>query len=181
MSYNLKIMGFEGRNMDASDNNVINVTNSDIIKRIIFSLIFVAKSKTSKDYAWGIVKNLLIDMSEDYDFLQYIQIEDLENINDNIDDINVLVDFDSIESNKIAQAIQKIIDLFKRNLGKRAGYFFLSEFKEVLGNSYYDIIKKMGVDLRLIDLHSEIFGYGEESYEIKEKYNSNIAYLEKRN
>jgi hypothetical protein len=166
--------------MDASDNNVINVTNSDIIKRILISLIFVAKLKTSKDYAWGIVKNLLTDMSDDYYFLQYIQIENLDNINDNIDDISVLVDFDSIESNKIGEAIQKIIEFFKRHLGKRAGYFFLSEFKEVLGNSYYEIIKKMGVDLRLIDLNKEIYSYGEQSYEIKEKYNSNIAYLEKR-
>jgi hypothetical protein len=160
--------------------NEINVTNSEIIKKILYSLIFVAKSKTSKDYAWGIVKNILVDMSKDYDFLQYIHIDELNNLNDNIDDINVLLDFDSIEVTKIGEAIQNIIDLFKKRLGRKAGYFFLSEFKEVLGVQYYTLIKKMGVDLRLLDLHNEIYGYGENTYEIKEKYNSNIAYLEKR-
>jgi hypothetical protein len=171
---------FRGRNMDTNDDNVINVTNSEIIKKILYSLILVAKSKTSKDYAWGIIKNLLIDMSYDYSFLQYIHIGNLDNINDNIDDISVIIDFDSIEPKKIGETIQKIINLFRERLGRKAGYFFLSEFKEVLGNHYYEIIKKMGVDLRLIDLHEEIYGYGQESYEIKDKYNSNIAYLEKR-
>ena len=65
-------------------------------------------------------------------------------------------------------------------MGNKAGYFFLSEFKEVLGDHYYSTIKKMGVDLRLIGLQKEIYGWDEETYEIKDKYNSNIAYLEKR-
>jgi len=166
--------------MNNDDRNVINVTNSEIIKKILFSLISVARSKTSKDYAWGIVKNLLIDMGKDYDFLQYIQIDELNNIGDTIDDISVLYDFDLVEATKIGDVIQKIINLFKKRLGKKAGYFFLSEFKEVLGARYYSLIKKMGVDLRLIDLHNEIYGYGEDTFEIKDKYNSNIAYLEKR-
>jgi len=166
--------------MNNNDKNVINITNSEIIKKILFTLIYVAKSKTSKDYAWGMVKNLLIDMGKDYDFLQYIQIGELNNITDKIDDISVLLDFDSVEPTRIGIAIQKIIDLFKKRLGRRAGYFFLSEFKEVLGERYYSLIKKMGVDLRLIDLHNEIYGYDEDSYNIRDKYNSNIAYLEKR-
>jgi hypothetical protein len=163
--------------MNSSGNNVINVTNSDIIKKTLFSLILVAKSKTSKDYAWGIVKNILFDMKNDYDFLQYIQIENLDNLNDDINDISVLLDFNSIESKKIGKVIQQIIDLFKNRLGRRAGYFFLSEFKEVLGNNYYELIKKMGVDLRLIDLKNEISGIDSGKYKIKDDSNSNIGFV----
>ena len=165
------------------NNNLLNdenLKNSEVIKKILFSLIFVAKSKTSKYYAWGVIKNLLCDMKKDYEFLNYIKIDELKNLNDNIDDINIFLEIDSVETQKIGEAIQKIIDSFKKRLGKRAGYFFLSEFKEVLGDRYYSLIKKMGVDLRLIDLHDEIYGYNQDSYQIKDKYNSNIAYIEKR-
>jgi hypothetical protein len=160
--------------------NDVNLKNSEVIKKILFSLIFVAKSKTSKDYAWGVIKNLLLDMRKEYEFLEFIKIDELKNLNDSIDDIDIYLDFDAVETQKIGEAIQKIIDSFKKRLGKRAGYFFLSEFKEVLGNRYYSLIKKMGVDLRLIDLHEEIYGYNQDNFQIKDKYNSNIAYLEKR-
>ena len=166
--------------MNNYDKKVINVTNTDIIKKILFSLVSVARSKTSKDYAWGIIKNLVLELSVDYDFLHYILIDKLDNLKDSMDDISVMLDFDTVESTMVGEVIQKIIDLFKKRMGNKAGYFFLSEFKEVLGDHYYSVIKKMGVDLRLIDLQKEIYGWDKETYKIKDKYNSNIAYLEKR-
>ena len=38
----------------------------------------------------------------------------------------------------------------------------------------------MGVDLRLIDLQKEIAGIDTEDYKIRDKIDSNIAYLEKK-
>lgn len=46
------------------------VKNSDIIKRALFSLIYVARSKTSKDYVWSIVKSLLVELKADHDFFK---------------------------------------------------------------------------------------------------------------
>ena len=65
-------------------------------------------------------------------------------------------------------------------MGKKAGYFFLAEFKEVLGEEYHSIIKKMGVDLRLIDLQKEMPGWDTQNYKIKDEFDSNIAFLEKK-
>ena len=158
----------------------IKVQNSDVIKRTLFSLIYVARSKTSKDYAWSIIKRLLIELKEDYDFLRYIQIDEIENLEDTIDDITVLSDFNHVEPKKIGGAIQNIVDVFKIRMGKKAGYFFLTEFKDVLGEEYHLIIKKMGVDLRLIDLQKEMPGYNIREYKIKDEFNSNIAFLEKK-
>ena len=64
-------------------------------------MISVAKSKTSKDYAWGIIKNLVLEMSVDYDFLHYIQIDKLDNLKGSIDDISVMLDFDTVESTMV--------------------------------------------------------------------------------
>ena len=40
--------------------------------------------------------------------------------------------------------------------------------------------KKMGVDLRLIDLQKQIYGWDIGKYKIKDKFDSNIAFLEKK-
>ena len=155
------------------------IENTEIIKHTLFSLIFVARSKTSKDYAWSIIKKLLIELKTNYDFLKYIKIDEIVKLEDTIDDITVLSDFNNVEPKKIGGAIQNIIDIFKTRMGKKAGYFFLAEFKKVLGEEYHLIIKKMGVDLRLIELQKEIPGYETGKYKIKDEINSNIAYLEK--
>ena len=65
-------------------------------------------------------------------------------------------------------------------MGKKAGYFFLTEFKKILGEEYHSIIKEMGVDLRIIDLQKKMPGVVNSEYQIKDEYDSNIAYLEKK-
>ena len=166
--------------MENASGEVNNVQNSDVIKHTLFSLIYVARSKTSKDYAWTMAKNLLIELRENYNFLEYIRIDETKNLHDTIDDISVMSDFDDIDSKHIGEAIQSIINLYKTRMGNKAGYFFLTEFKKVLGEEYHSIIKKMGVDLRLIDLQKEIKGMDTEDYKIRDKSDSNIAFLEKR-
>ena len=100
-------------------------------------------------------------------------------MSDTIDDITVKSDFNNVEPKKIGDAIQNIVDVFKTRMGKKAGFFFLTEFKNALGDEYYSIIKKMGVDLRLIDLQNEIYGLDDGKYKIKDEYDSNIGYLAK--
>ena len=75
--------------MNEGSDKVQKVKNSDVIKRTLFSLIYVARSKTSKDYAWSIVKRLLVELKANHDFLKYIYIGEIENLKDNIDDITV--------------------------------------------------------------------------------------------
>lgn len=166
--------------MDEGAEKLKKVKNSDIIKRTLFSLIYVARSKTSKDYAWSIIRGLLTELKAEYDFLKYIHIDEIENLADTMDDITVMSDFNQVEPKKIGKAIQNIVDIFKTRMGKKAGYFFLREFKDVLGDKYHSIIKKMGVDLRLIDLQKEIYGWDSERHKIKDKFDSNIAYIEKK-
>jgi len=166
--------------MDDTSNEVNIVPNSDVMKHTLFSLISVARSKTSIDYAYTMAKNILIELKENFSFLGYIRINNIKNLCDSIDDISIISDFDNIDSKHIGEAIQSIVDLYKNRLGNKAGYFFLTEFKKVLGEEYYSIIKKMGVDLRLIDLQKEIAGIDTEDYKIRDKIDSNIAFLEKR-
>jgi len=151
---------------------------SDVIKHILVSLVDVASSKTSTAYARTTLKILLRKLERDYDILRYIMIED--EIENNMDAISVMTDVDSIDSQNVGRTIQDIIDLYKKELGEKAGYFFIREFRYVLGDEYLSIIKHMGVDLRLSELKDELYGWEIDKYKIKDHKDANIAYLEKK-
>jgi hypothetical protein len=165
--------------IDINDEKALDITNSEVIKRTLISLIIVARSKTSDDYAWASIKKLLGELKDKYSFLRFIKIKDISLINYSIEDINVFSDFDKVKPEHVGMAIQDIVDLLKKYLGAKAGYFFIEEFKKVLGEKYHDVIKKMGVDLRLIELQKELSGLEIKSYKIKESSGSNIAFVEK--
>jgi hypothetical protein len=165
--------------VDTNGNEFSDVTNSEIIKRTLMSLIIVASSKTSDDYAWAAIKKLLRELKAKYSSLKFIEINDISVINYSIEDISVSSDFDKVKPEQVGMAIQDIVDLLKKYLGTKAGYFFIQEFKNVLGEKYHDIIKKMGVDLRLIELQKELCGLEIKSYKIRESSGSNIAFVEK--
>ena len=158
------------------------VDKTDVIKKVLFSLVNVSTPKSSKDYAWSIIKTLLTELREKYDFLKYIEIDELDYLKNTIDDIKIKQGMNRVAPRQIGKAIQDIIDIFKTRMGTKAGYHFISEFKENLGEEYHTLIKKMGVDLRLIDLQNELVGMMKNTdYKIKEdSTGSNIAFLEKQ-
>lgn len=157
---------------------VNNIQNSDVIKHTLFSLVSVARTKTSDDYAWSIIKILIKELEPDYDFLKYVYIDDLDNLGNTIDDIAVITDIDNVNPKELGKAIQEIVNIFKTRMGNKAGLFFLREFKDHLGEQYHAHIKKIGVDLRLIDLQKEVYGISGE-YKIKEDSSTNIGFITK--
>ena len=155
------------------------ITNSEVIKHTLISLIIVASSKTSKDYGWVVIKKMLRELNDRYSFLNFIKINKISLINYSMEDIHISSDFDKVKPKQVGMFIQDLIDLFKKYLGTKAGYFFIEEFKNILGEKYYYIIKEMGVDIRLIDLQKELYRLELNSYKIKESSDSNIAFVEK--
>ena len=175
----LHMQDFSQKNLP--DTNPKNVENSDILKHTLMSLIKVSSSKTSDDYAWSSIKKLLDELKTKYDFLKLIHIGKIRDLSYNSSDIVIDADFEKIDALKLGRAIQDAIDLLKRYLGTKAGYFFIQEFKSTLGAKYYSIIKEIGVDLRLVELQNDFSGLDTAGFKIKESSNSNIAFVEKIN
>jgi hypothetical protein len=166
--------------IDSNDKYGLNMTNSEIIQHTLISLIIVASSKTSNDYAWAIIKKLLRELRINYSFLRFIKIDDISALNYSIEDISVSSDFEKVSLKEVGKAIQALIDLLKKYLDTKAGYFFIEAFKNVLGEKYYDTLKKMDVDLRLIELKKELYDLEINNYKLRESKDSNIAFVEKK-
>lgn len=118
------------------------INNSQVIKKILLSLISVSQDKTTKNYAWSIVKSLLIDLEKKFDFLKYVKICELDDLDTDLESITVSLDIDQINPMEIGKAIQSLIDIFKIRMGNKAGYYFIEDFKSDLGSEYHLIIKK---------------------------------------
>jgi hypothetical protein len=159
---------------------MLKAENSEVVKHVLSSLVDVTSSKTSKEHAWLMVRTLLKKLELEYNFLKHVTIDDSKYFNNNFDAIIVVSDINYIESVKIGLAIQNLIDVIKKHLGDKAGYHFIREFRDDLGEDYYLIIKNMGVDLRLLEMQGEVYGWQTEKYKINDDNSTNIAFVEKK-
>ena len=141
---------------DKPKKQVRKIKNSDIIKRTLISLVNVASSKTSEEYAWSSVKKLLKESEEKYIFLKYVHMTDIECLKNATYDITVMSDINNIESGKIGSALSDIIKMMNSELGKDAGHFFVKEVKENLEEDFNENFEDMGLDLGLIQLEHEV-------------------------
>jgi hypothetical protein len=121
----------------------------------------------------------LKNLEGDYDFLRYIKIDELKYFEET-PFVNIIPDINHIESKEVGKAIQNLIELLQRHLGKKASYFFIREFRDDLRDDYHTLIKNMGVDLRLVELQDELFSGQSEKYIIRNDGNANIAFLERK-
>ena len=166
--------------MTNSADGIYFIENSDIMKHTLASLLNVASNKTSIDYARSSVKNVLRNLECNYDFLRYVDIKTLTQIEENIDAINIESDMDRIRPKEVGKAIQDLIDVLKNHLGEKAGYFFIKEFRDDLGDEYHMYIRDLGVNLRIAELQEELGKIAVDQYKIKENNDINIAFIEKK-
>jgi len=166
--------------MNDSFNGICFIENSDIFKHTIASLLNIASSKTSVEYARSSVKSLIKDLMGEYDFLKYVKIQTLKEFENNFDAVDIQTDMDCVRPKDVGKAIQELIDVLKLHLGKKAGYFFIKEFRDDLGDEYHSYIKDIGVNLRIAELQNELGKIEVDQYKIQEDNKTNIAFIEKK-
>ena len=131
------------------------VANDDLINRVITTLLNVSGRKTTKGHALVTMEMLLRDLEKEYDFLKYIQIKDTRFIEED-NPISIMSDVNSVSSEEIAQAVQKILLKMNQRLGKDAGHFFFREISRNVGSEYVTTMRDLGVDLGLLQLEHEV-------------------------
>ena len=129
--------------------------NSDVIKRILTTLINISGRKTTEGHAVYIMDSLLKKLKETYEFLKFVEVNDTRFIEEG-DFITVMSDVDSISSDEIGKAIHDIIFTMNDVMGRDAGHFFVKEISRNIGSEYYSTMSDMGVDLSLMQLEHEV-------------------------
>lgn len=129
--------------------------NSEVVEHILQALINISGRKTTKLQAISTMDELIKKLQEKYDFLKHIEIKDTRFV-ENEEPVSVMSDINGVKSNDVGKALYDIIKTMNSNLGKEAGYFFIKELKNNIGEDYYSTIEEMGLDFGVMQLEFEV-------------------------
>ena len=119
--------------------------NSEIIKHILNTLINTIMRKKGEKCAVSMVSSLIKELQSEYNFLQYVKIQDIRLLEDE-ERVIVTKSLDDILPTQIGKVIHVIILNISRSLGDKDGYFLIREFQQRVGSEYFSAVKTIGVD-----------------------------------
>jgi hypothetical protein len=125
------------------------IKNSDVLNSILRALYTVASRRTTQSFAATVIGAIIKTLEQNYEFLKYIHIENLEYTDSNVV-INISPEIETIDSNKIGTAVEAIIRIVYMDLVGKTGLFFMKELKEQAGEQIISQLKNYGVDLALL-------------------------------
>ena len=131
------------------------IENSEVVKHVLNTLINMSGRKTNTEYAVSTMNNLIKNLKMKYSFLKNVDIKDTRFL-ELSEPVTVMSDIDKINSADIGKALYDIIKTMNVALGKNAGYFFIKEFRNNVGDNYYSVMQEMGIDLGLLQLEFEV-------------------------
>jgi hypothetical protein len=156
---------------------MIEENNTDVMNKVMNSFFKVIGKRTTPAHAWLTLKILIGKLTYNYSFLNDIYVKEINDIKEmeyydtnmkNIVKIKSDV-INNVNRKMLGKAIQSLSDELIKNLGKKAGYHLLCEFRYDIGNDYYSLIKSMGVDLHLEKLQNDLYGWISEENLTEEK------------
>lgn len=131
------------------------IENSEIMKKVLTTLINISGRKTTEGHALYIMDSLIKKLEGKYDFLKHIEVTDTRFMEDGAF-INVMSDVNTVPTTEVGKAIHAIIVTMNEMLGQDAGHFFIKEISRNIGDEYYSTIEEMGIDLSLMQLEHEV-------------------------
>jgi hypothetical protein len=125
------------------------VKNSDVLSSILRALYSVASRRTTQSFAATVVGAIIKTLEQNYPFLRYVLIENLENNTSN-EIISISPDIDTVNPAEVGKAIEAIIRIVYMDLVGKTGLFFMKELKEQAGEQIITEMKNFGVDLAIL-------------------------------
>ena len=131
------------------------IENSEVVRHILQTLINISSRKTTKVQAITTMFESIKKLQSKYDFLKHIEIKDTRFL-ETEDPVTVMSDINNVKLNDVGKALHDIIKTINTNLGSGAGYYFIKELKNNIGENYFSAIEEMGLDFGVMQLEFEV-------------------------
>ena len=131
------------------------IENSEVVRHILQKLINISSRKTTKVQAITTMFESIKKLQSKYDFLKHIEIKDTRFL-ETEDPVTVMSDINNVKLNDVGKALHDIIKTINTNLGSGAGYYFIKELKNNIGENYFSAIEEMGLDFGVMQLEFEV-------------------------
>jgi hypothetical protein len=128
-----------------------NITNTELVGRLLKSTYEIISRRTSESYASVIIRSSLENLVKRYEFLNYITIHAVQ-YKETFRAIDINEDIDKIPILEIGKAFSDFFKNISTQMGKGAGFYFLREIKEDLPFQYEEVIREYGLNLDYLQL-----------------------------
>ena len=119
------------------------------VEHLITSVIAVVARRTSDNFAIIILGNAIDHLQEKYNLLKYVRILDTQYI-ETEQFISIDPKLNDFEQEEIAKSLRELIEMVTTSIGRNAGFFFIREIKDHIGFECHTSLKKMDVDLDIL-------------------------------
>jgi len=132
------------------DNIIIaksNISQQDIMERLIDSLIELIGERTSEYFAVAVMMKMIGNVKKSHDLLTKIQISKNK---DNFS-LQFADDFNSADETDFQKTAKSLIQAVGAHLGKKRGDF-IEELKKKLGKEYVSSFERMGLNFHILEM-----------------------------
>jgi hypothetical protein len=125
------------------------LSNVDILENVMHGLFTTAGRRTSQYFAVAVIHAITKALEQRYDFLRYIRF----NIKGESDElVNISPDINSINTIRIGEAVEAIVQVICMDLKDKAGLYFINELKKNTGEETISDLKEVGIDFELLQI-----------------------------
>jgi len=125
--------------------------NSTLVKYIINALYNVASRRTTGKFADETIGSSIRTLERKYNFLSYVNINQKE-LTEGGYAVTVSPDIEEVHTGRLGKAIESLIRVVYNDLADDAGLYFVTEFKELAGETVLRHLKGMEIDLDEVQL-----------------------------
>jgi hypothetical protein len=147
---------------------MVNFTNSEIMERLLQTLVSKIGRKTHESFAITAVHTMLKTLEPKYNFLKFIVIKDTF-YTEGIDAVSISPEMDFVESDDFREAVNELVKMTVKKLEGNADFFFIKEFQ--------DALKDIGLEriVERVDLSDMQLEYIVDSKKILRSDNSDVV------
>ncbi len=132
------------------------IENSEVMRNVLTTLLKISNRKATGGDVAPTMGSLIKKLEEKYSFLEHVEIKDTRFL-EAVDPITVMSDVNSVPPTEIGKAIHEIIYSMNESLGRDAGFYFIKEIGNRIGDDCYTTIRDdMGVNLNLMQMERDV-------------------------
>ena len=132
------------------------IENSEVMRNVLTTLLKISNRKATGGDVAPTMGSLIKKLEEKYSFLEHVEIKDTRFL-EAVDPITIMSDVNSVPPTEIGKAIHEIIYSMNESLGRDAGFYFIKEIGNRIGDDCYTTIRDdMGVNLNLMQMERDV-------------------------
>ena len=132
------------------------IENSEVMRNVLTTLLKISNRKATGGDVAPTMGSLIKKLEEKYSFLEHVEIKDTRFL-EAVDPITVMSDVNSVPPAEIGKAIHEIIYSMNESLGRDAGFYFIKEIGNRIGDDCHTTIRDdMDVNLNLMQMERDV-------------------------